>query len=101
MIQLAKFYPSIWKTISLFIGKSVQTKRANLFKIGTDTAMKRKNDRSKDGRGDFMEALLKYSEMKDPISDAELGSNAHILFSKYHMVHYNWSNRKPRSIQPG
>ncbi|KAK5074111.1 hypothetical protein LTR64_006745 [Lithohypha guttulata] len=80
MIQLAKFYPSIWKTISLFIGKSVQTKRENLFKIGTDTAMKRKNDRSKDGRGDFMEALLRHSEMKDPISDAELGSNAHILF---------------------
>lgn len=79
-VALARFYPSIWKIVSLFIGKGVNEKRDALFKIGTDTAMKRKADRSKDGRGDFMEALLKHSEQKAPITDAELGSNAHILF---------------------
>lgn len=64
----------------MFLGKGVDEKRNALFKIGTDTAMKRKADRSKDGRGDFMEALLKHSEEKAPITDAELAGNAHILF---------------------
>lgn len=86
-VALARFYPSIWRIISIVIGKDVHDKREALFKIGQDTAMKRKEDRSKDGRGDFMEALLKHSEQKAPISDAELGSNAHILFRKSSLVY--------------
>lgn len=79
-VQLAKFYPTVWRVISLFIGGRVQRGREGLFKIGRDTAMKRKNDPTKNGRGDFMESLLKYSDSKEPISDAELAGNAHILF---------------------
>jgi len=79
-VQLMKFYPSFWRFISLFIGGRVQKDREALFKIGRDAAMKRKDDSSKNGRGDFMESLLKYSESKEKISDAELAGNAHILF---------------------
>lgn len=79
-IMLMRFYPAVWKIISFFIGKSTAETREKLFGIGRDAAMKRKNDRSKDGRADFMESLLKYGDEKEPISDAELGSNAHILF---------------------
>lgn len=78
--MLMRFYPAVWKIISFFIGKSTAAKREKLFGIGREAAMKRKGDRSKDGRADFMEFLLKHSEEKEPISDAELGANAHILF---------------------
>lgn len=63
-----------------FMGKRVMSSRDNYFKMGDETAMRRKQDRSKDGRGDFMEALMKYGETKEPISDPELAANAHILF---------------------
>lgn len=79
-IMLMRFYPALWKIFSLVIGKSTTQKREKLFAIGREAAMKRKADRSKDGRADFMEFLLRHSEEKEPISDAELGSNAHILF---------------------
>lgn len=79
-IALMRFYPAVWKVISFFIGKSTMEKREKLFAIGREAAMKRKNDRSKDGRADFMEFLLKHSEQKEAISDEELASNAHILF---------------------
>lgn len=79
-IMLMRFYPAVWSVISFFIGKATMEKREKLFAIGREAAMKRKGDRSKDGRADFMEFLLKHSEEKEPISDAELGSNAHILF---------------------
>lgn len=52
----------------------------DLFQMGHDAVTKRKNDTSKNGRGDFMESLLKYSDNKEKITDAELAGNAHILF---------------------
>lgn len=79
-VQLAKFHPLVWQAISLFLGRRVNNAREGLVKIGRDTAMKRKNDASKNGRGDFMESMLKYSDNKEPITDAELAGNAHILF---------------------
>lgn len=79
-IMLMRFYPAVWKIVSFFIGKSTNEKREKLFGIGREAAIKRKADRSKDGRADFMEFMLKHSEEKEPISDAELGANAHILF---------------------
>lgn len=78
--MLMRFYPAVWSVISYFIGKATMERREKLFAIGREAAMKRKGDRSKDGRADFMEFLLKHSDEKEPISDAELGSNAHILF---------------------
>ena len=80
LIQLMTFYPWIWRTISLVIGKSVNAKRQAMFQIGRDMLENRKADTSKDGRGDFMEALMKHSENKVHIPDKELESNAHILF---------------------
>lgn len=79
-VQLMRFYPSVWAAFKYVVGKRVNASRAKLFEMGDDTTLKRKNDRSKDGRGDFMEALLKHSDSKEPISDEELSSNAHILF---------------------
>lgn len=78
--MLMRFYPLVWKPISLFLGKSIHQKRENLFAIGREAAMKRKNDKTKAGRVDFMECLLRHGEDREPITDAELGSNAHILF---------------------
>ncbi len=79
-VQLAKFYPALWKIVSLFIGRRVNKSREGLFKMGRDTVTKRKNDASKNGRGDFMESLLKYNDSKEKITDPELAGNAHILF---------------------
>jgi len=75
-----RFYPAIWKVISFFIGKSTHKKREDLWAIGREAVKRRQDDRTKDGRADFMEALLRYSETKEPISDAELSANAFILF---------------------
>lgn len=80
VVFLIKFYPVVWNAMMPIMGKQVESSRANYFKMGDETAMRRKNDRSKDGRGDFMEGLLKYSETKELISDQELAANAHILF---------------------
>ena len=73
-------YPLVFRALTFFAGASMKKNRDNYFKMGDETAMRRKNDRSRDGRGDFMEALLKYSEEKEPILDEELAANAHILF---------------------
>lgn len=80
VIMMMQFYPAVWKIVRFFIGKSTEKKRQDLFAIGRTAAMKRKADREKDGRADFMEFLLKHSEQKELITDEELGSNAHILF---------------------
>lgn len=45
-----------------------------------DVVVKRKNDPTRQGKGDFFESMLKYEGTKDEISDPELLSNAAILF---------------------
>lgn len=76
-VLLANFYPTVWAVIKLLIGKKINERRQNLFDLGKQIVMKRKNDPSKQGRADFMESMLKSKEV---LSDAELASNSHILF---------------------
>lgn len=48
--------------------------------MGNDAVAERMSDRSKDGRGDFMEGLFKHSEEKEHITDNQLSENATMLF---------------------
>lgn len=79
-LQLAKYSPLIWKTISIFLGAGMQRTRGKMMDVCKASVDKRKNDRTRIGKGDFFESMLKYEGTKDEISDAELMSNANILF---------------------
>lgn len=62
------------------MGSRLQKSRNDLYQIGATAVAERKADRSKDGRGDFMEGLFKHSEEKDHITDIQLNENATMLF---------------------
>lgn len=76
-IQLARFYPSIWAVIKLFIGGKVGQQRKNFLQVGKETFSRRKNDPAKRDRADFIESML---TSKEVISDKEIAANSHILF---------------------
>ena len=57
-VMLARFYPAFWRIIGLFMGKRIAKSRDGMFKIGREAVAKRQADRSKEGRADFMEALM-------------------------------------------
>lgn len=79
-LQLAKYSPTVWKAISLTVGPSMQRTRGTMMETCKKVVAKRKNDRSRQGTGDFFEYMLKFEGTKDEISDEELMSNANILF---------------------
>lgn len=58
----------------------MQRTRTKMMDTCKAVVSKRKNDRTREGKGDFFESMLKYEGTKDEISDPELMSNANILF---------------------
>lgn len=78
--MLARFHPLLWKAISPLIRGPATRARLKMGEMGQSTLDRRRADSSKDGRGDFMEALLRYSESKSPIPDDQLAGNAMMLF---------------------
>lgn len=78
--ELARYSPLVWKVINLIIVRGARMMRTKMVDTCKQVVSKRKNDRSRDGKGDFFESLLKYEGTKDEVSDDELMANANILF---------------------
>lgn len=60
--------------------RGMASTRTNMMESCKGAVEKRKNDRTREGKGDFFESMLKYEGTKDELSDGELMANAMILF---------------------
>jgi cytochrome P450 len=77
--RMANEYPLVMKVVMSLMPKSLMESTKHNIEFFSNTTMKRINNQAMNGRGDFMDSMLKRRGEKDGLTDQELIANAFIL----------------------